>query len=332
MRTIHIPIFVAHMGCPHQCVFCNQKAITHTGGGVDEKAAQSQIERAIATLPREGCKVEIAYFGGSFTGIEPQRQEELLALAQSYVEQGLVQGIRLSTRPDMMGPEVMERLCRYGVTAVELGAQSMDDQVLTLSRRGHTARQVEEAARKIKTADMELGLQMMVGLPGDSKEAALSTAQRIVELGADTTRIYPALVLRHTPMEGMYESGTFRPLTVEEGVEWCAPLVELFEEKGVTILRLGLMAEENLSPEKDLVAGPYHPAFGELVRSRIWRRRVEEALGHQQGAEVLWVNPRQLSQAKGNGKCNERYWQTQYGRPLAVKADASVPLGQFRLE
>lgn len=313
MRHCNIPIFVAHMGCPHQCVFCNQKSITHTGGAVTQEQAAALIAQAVKTLPQD-TEVEIAFFGGSFSGIPVRQQEALLMAAWPYVHSGRVKGVRLSTRPDLIDGEVLARFSRWGVTAVELGAQSMDEDVLRLSRRGHSPADVERAATMVLQAGFELGLQMMVGLPGDTWEKSAHTAREIIRLGAQTTRIYPAVVLRGTQMEQMYQNGVFVPLTVEQAVQQCAKLVPMMEQAHVRILRLGLMAEEGLSLDGDLVAGPYHPAFGELVRGRILRNQAQQALmGCQSGAKVcLHVHPKDISPMTGPGRCNIQWLIAQY--------------------
>lgn len=279
-----------------------------TGGQVAAFLAQ-----AVETLPKD-AEVEIAFFGGSFSGIPVQRQEQLLATAWPYVKSGRVKGVRLSTRPDLIDGEVLARFVRWGVTAVELGAQSMDEEVLRLSRRGHSPEDVVRASAMILEAGLELGLQMMVGLPGDTPEKSQHTAQEIIQLGAHTTRIYPAVVLRHTPMESMYQKGNFTPLTVEQAVEQCSHLVPMLEKGGVRILRLGLMAEEGLRPEQDLVAGPYHPAFGELVRGRILRNRAQRMLEDgPYGTQIcLHVHPKDVSAMTGPGRTNIRWLIQQY--------------------
>lgn len=314
MRHCNIPIFVAHMGCPHQCVFCNQKSITHTGGSVTGEQAAVLIARAVETLPQD-AEVEIAFFGGSFSGIPAQQQKALLMAAWPYVRSGRVKGVRLSTRPDLIDREVLARFSRWGVTAVELGAQSMDEEVLRLSRRGHSPADVERASAMILDAGFELGLQMMVGLPGDTPEKSEYTAREIIRLGAHATRIYPAVVLRGTAMEQMYRSGVFTPLTVEQAVEQCAKLVPMMEQSQVRILRLGLMAEEGLSLDRELVAGPYHPAFGELVRGRILRDKAQQMLADwPPGAKVrLHVHPKDVSPMTGPRRCNLQWLIEQYG-------------------
>lgn len=323
MRHCNIPIFVAHMGCPHQCVFCNQRSITHTAGQMTGQRAAQLLAEAIHTLSKE-AEVEIAFFGGSFSAIPVQQQEALLMAAWPYVKSGQVKGVRLSTRPDFIDGEILQRFLRWGVTSVELGAQSMDAQVLRLSRRGHTPEDVARASAMILEAGLELGLQMMVGLPGDTLSKSLYTAQEIIRMGAHTTRIYPAVVLRGTPMEQMYREGMFHPLTVEQAVQQCAQLVPLLEGEGVRILRLGLMAEEGLQPERDLVAGPYHPAFGELVRGRIFRNRIQAELdGCPPGARVcLHVHSKDISAITGRGRANLHWLMEQYGlAELALSPD-----------
>lgn len=303
----NIPVFLSDRGCPHRCAFCNQRAVTGFDP-VTPEGAKRIIEDALASIQANRAeRVEIAYFGGSFSGLPVFEQEAFLALAYEYKKQGRVMGIRLSTRPDLIDKEVLDRFVRYGVTAVELGAQSLDDGVLALNQRGHTAKDTERAAREIRERGISLGLQMMIGLRGDSLTKAMATARGIVALGAESTRIYPAVVLKGTLLAQWYQEGLYRPLTVAEAVDWCCSLVPVFEAGGVTILRMGLMASEGLLSGEELAAGPFHSSFGELVASELMLRAAQDELKKRETKAkkiVIFVAPRAMSQMTGHRKNN----------------------------
>ncbi len=266
-RARIIPVFVPQLGCPHRCVFCDQRRISGRARPVTAEEVQTITDQAAAFLP-PGEKRQLAFYGGSFTAIPEALQEELLGAAQAARERGRIDAIRLSTRPDAIDGTVLARLGRYGVETVELGAQSMDDGVLRLSGRGHTAADVERAAAQIKAAGFRLVLQMMTGLPGDSPEKDRETAERLIALRPDGVRIYPTVIVRGTPLEALWRAGEYREHTVEDAVAVCAQLLPLFERAGIPVLRLGLNPTEELSGG-EAVGGAYHPALGELVRSRV---------------------------------------------------------------
>ncbi len=297
-----LPVFVPHLGCPHQCVFCNQNRIT----GSTERVGAETVRGLLAAVPpvADGER-ELAFYGGSFTAIPEALQTELLEAAQEGIRSCRISSIRLSTRPDAIDAAVLDRLKRFGVETIEIGAQSLDDEVLRLSGRGHTAEDVRRAARMVKGAGFRLILQMMTGLPGDSEEKSLATARGLIELQPDGVRIYPTVVVRDTPLFEMWKSGAYREHTVEEAVGVCARLLPLFDAAGIPIIRLGLNPTEELSGGA-AVAGAYHPALGELVRSRILLERMRELLrGTAPGSRVeLRVEPRLLSQALGQNRRN----------------------------
>ena len=261
----NIPIFIPHMGCPNQCVFCNQRSISGCHS-FREDAVREQIEEALSTL-LVGADTEIAFFGGSFTGIDRDLMLRLLDVAESYVDAGRVSGIRLSTRPDYIDDEILQILSRYSVRVIELGLQSMDDGVLLASKRGHTAKDAERACRAVREAGFSLVGQMMIGLPQSSLEMELRTAQKICELGACAARIYPTVVFYDTPLCEMVRDGSYTPLSLDEAVTRAARVLRVFEEHGVPCIRIGLCAGEELTSPDAVMAGPNHPALGELVRS-----------------------------------------------------------------
>lgn len=272
---------------------------------------------------------EIAFFGGSFTCLPRAEMTAFLQTAYPYVQDGLAVGIRCSTRPDGIDTGVMDIFKRYGGTAVELGVQSMDDAVLAKNGRGYTAADVERAAALIRKAGLSLGLQMMVGLPGEGGDGALKTAERIISLKPDTVRIYPALVLRNTRMEQWYRAGEYIPLTLEQAVDRCTPLLPLFEAHGIRIIRMGLHAERSL--EENLIVGPYHPAFRELCESRLFQEAVDEQLKNMpQGFYLLTVYPKDRSRAAGQKRQNLLRWKER-GYVIRITEDAALPKGSWHL-
>ena len=316
-----LPIFVPHAGCPNQCVFCDQKRIS----GSSFSASAQTVETALNALP-PGAGVELAFYGGSFTAISVERQEELLSAAEAFRKSGTVSCLRVSTRPDAVDEETLKRLSRYGVETVELGAQSMSDDVLRLSGRGHTAADTERAAALIKAAGMKLILQMMTGLPGSDAEKDMETARRIIDLRPDGVRIYPTVILRGTELEEMWRQGTYREHTVEDAVALCSRILPMFENASIPVIRLGLNPSDDLSAG-EAVGGAYHPALGELVRSRILRDRAEELLKEAEPSSdiVLGVAPERVSTMTGQHRCNLRYLEERFSlRSVRVRARAEA--------
>jgi len=308
-----LPIFIPHLGCPHTCVFCSQNAITDRDAQSALRALNDLLEsgrqrKAGSTGEIDGSRQgrELAFYGGSFTAIPVAQQLVYLEKAKQALDAGLVSSVRLSTRPDAVDMETLDRLRHYGVTTVEFGAQSMCDEVLRLSGRGHTSEDVRRAARMTREAGLSLGLQMMTGLPGDSEEGALETARELILLCPDFVRIYPTVIVRGTALERLWREGLYREHTVEDAVRVCSRLLPLFDEAGIPVIRLGLNPTDRLSGG-DALAGAYHPALGELVYSRILRNRMEDMLSSLDCAgrdvEIL-VPPTRLSQAIGQKKAN----------------------------
>lgn len=271
---------------------------------------------------------EVAFFGGSFTAIAPDYRLALLKMAHEACEKYGFAGIRCSTRPDAVDDERLTVLKQYGVTAIELGAQSMNDEVLKFNRRGHTAKDVENAAHLVQKYGFELGLQMMTGLPGDSDEKAVETAEKLLALKPDTMRIYPTIVLENTPLCDLYRAGKYTPQTVSEAVLLCAKLIPMIEQTGVRIIRVGLHASEEL---ENRVAGPFHPAFMELCRSAIFRENVYKELSNTDKTEVtIDVDPRILSVALGQKKENLQHFAA-HGCTVHIRPDSSLSGGAYRL-
>ncbi len=303
-----LPIFVPHAGCPNDCVFCNQKRIS----GSLHPASADIVRDAVSVLaPCSGY--ELAFYGGSFTAIPESEQEALLSAVVPSRESGAVASLRVSTRPDAVTPEKLERLRRYGVETVELGAQSMCDEVLLRSGRGHTREDTVRAAKLVKEFGFTLILQMMTGLPASSDERDIETARSIAALSPDGVRIYPTVIIRDTPLETLRREGKYREHTVEDAVRVCARILPIFEEASIPVIRLGLNPTDELSGGS-AVGGAYHPALGELVRSRIWRGREEEMLKETPpGASVTLTVPKnRVSAATGQHRSNITYLTDKY--------------------
>lgn len=300
MKHYTIPVFIPELACPFRCVFCNQEKITGKNDIPRPEDVMLIIEKHLKTFPKNGIHIEVGFFGGNFTGIPVEEQEAYLEVAHGYLKRSVIHGIRLSTRPDYINDEITGLLKRYGVTTVELGAQSMDDRVLKQSRRGHTVEQTVAAAQKIKEAGMRLGLQMMIGLPGDTKDLSKKTAGGIVAAGAAETRIYPTLIIKGTALEKLYSEGKYIPLTLQQAVEWTTGLMKIFEAGGVKVIRVGLHPSEGLLSGKELVAGPFHNSFRELVMTGIWWE-ILDGIKKPRGAGHLkvYVSPTQFNYAVG---------------------------------
>lgn len=260
-----IPIFVVHEGCPHKCVFCNQNTITGSVNKVDSDYVDITVKEYLDTLPKNGATIEISFFGGTFTAIPYERQIELLSCAKKYKDRGLIKSIRLSTRPDYINDSILSYLKEYGVDIIELGVQSMDDEVLFKSGRGHTAGDVEKAALLIKKYGFILGFQVMPGLPGDTREKDIKTVKSLISLKPDLFRIYPALVIKNTPMEKMYNDGIYIPYSLHEALLISKVLYGMLTANGINVIRIGLQPTSEINTGKEVIAGPFHPAFGELV-------------------------------------------------------------------
>lgn len=309
MRHYNIPIFIPHLGCPYDCIYCDQRTIAAQTEAPDSRQILQIIDRHLATI-NPPAEIEAAFFGGSFTAISPDLQEEYLGLVQPYLEQNLIQGIRLSTRPDCIDAAVLERLRRYGVTTVELGVQSLDDEVLRKSGRIYSAATVEKSCALIKAGGFKLGVQLMVGLPGDDYRQDLETARRTVAIGPQMVRIYPTLVLAGTPLERMWEEGRYQALTLEEAVPVCRDMLLQFDQAGIPVIRLGLYPGEELRREGVVKAGPFHPSFGELVEQAIFKQQALLAIelcrrDFTPGDDLtLAVNERDLSKLLGKNRGN----------------------------
>lgn len=327
MKHKTIPIFVPHMGCPNDCSFCNQRKITGVSTTITKEDVDAQIKSALSTMPDNTEFVEIGFFGGSFTGIDKNTQNEFLEVAKCYKDEGLVQAIRLSTRPDYIDKEILKRLKEYGVTTIELGAQSMDDGVLAANRRGHKSEETVRASRLIKEFGINLGLQMMTGLYKDTVDTCRESLEKIISLRPDCVRIYPTLVLSGTYLAELFCSGVYKPQTLDEAVSLCADLKERLDEENIKIIRLGLMASDNINPDSDVISGPYHPSIGELVQSEIYLKKMLKVIDCN--ADIL-VNEKDISAFSGNKKSNIKKL-SDAGFSVRFIADKSISRGEFKI-
>lgn len=328
MKHYNIPVFVPHRGCPNDCVFCNQKHITGILKDITEEEIRAIVDEHLKTIPENAYK-EIAFFGGSFTGIDMDLQRKYLKTAYEYVKNKDAAGIRLSTRPDYINKEILNQLAEFGVKVIELGVQSMDEDVLKASNRGHTAEDVKEASKLIKEYGFSLGLQMMTGLPGDTDEKSLKTANEIIALSPDFVRIYPTLVIKDTELEKMYKSGDYMPQSLNNAVDLAAKLLRKFNQNNITVIRIALMTTDEISPGGKLVAGPFHSAFRELVEGRIYYEDILKASGDNKSFTVR-VNPSEISKVIGNKKCNLEKFRDA-GISIAVKGDRRIKKGNFKI-
>lgn len=304
-----IPIFVPHKGCPHNCIFCNQKKITGSEKDITPIDVKETIDTVMSTINRKDSYIELSFFGGSFTGIPREYQKSLLEVALVAKDKGLIQGIRLSTRPDYIDDSILTCLKAYKVDVIELGVQSMDKEVLQASERGHSPEDVVKAVNLIKEYGFTLGLQMMIGLPLDNLEKDIYTARRIIELKPDFIRIYPSLVIRDTYLEELYEKGLYTPLRLDEAIAICKQLYIEFTNNNIQIIRLGLQTTTQISMEGDVISGPFHPAFRELVEGSILNDMVEYVLNNYYGDKnsiIIEISPKDISKLFADKK---RFYQ-----------------------
>lgn len=314
-----IPIFIPHAGCPHQCVFCNQRAISGTknsGTGYAEK----QIEEYLQWVSPSPAN-EAAFYGGTFTALPRSLQEELLALTDKLIEQKIIGAVRMSTRPDYIFEEELEFLKKHNVKLIELGVQSLDNDVLNISERGHSMEDVEKAMHLLKKYEFKTGLQLMTGMPGQDFDSIKDTIEKACAMKPDIARIYPLLVVKNTKLETMYLKGEFTPLTLEEAIEQAAYMYEKLTRNNCLVIRTGLQADEELCSDGNILAGPFHPSMGELVKSRIIRKHVEKALDNF-AKDV----PDFISSTTADKKDEEKILLKEYRIELpAIKKDVDVP-------
>ncbi len=329
MKHYNIPIFVPHEGCPFDCIFCNQRKITGADTSISSGKISEIIEEHLKTLPYDNRTIEAAFFGGSFTGISAEKQELFLKAAYEYVRDGRIDGIRLSTRPDYISEEILERLKRYGVTSIELGVQSMNDRVLLKAMRGHTGKTVEDAVEMIRKYPFKLGLQMMTGLPGDTDLGAMETARKIIAQKPDFVRIYPTLVLKDTALARLYERGEYAPQTLSEAVSLCKRLLLEFKKNNIDVIRISLATTDEICENGAVVAGPFHSAFRELVEGEIYYDEMVKVIEETPSVRTFCVNSAEISKAVGNARINIKKIKEKYGFEVKIKADDSIEKGRI---
>lgn len=331
LKHYTIPIFIPELACPFQCVFCDQRKISGHSSIPSANEVKKIIETYLKSFIHKNAVVNIGFFGGNFTGISMNEQEEYLKTASVYLRNGDIHGIRLSTRPDYINEEVINLLANYSVSTVELGAQSFHDDVLLKSGRGHKAADISNAAVLIKKANIKLGLQMMIGLPGDSAEHSSYTASKIIEHGADNTRIYPTLIIKGTALERLYKAGKYSPLSLNEAVKQTKSVYLLFEKSNVNVIRVGLHPSEELLSGEELIAGPFHISFKELVLSSIWKDQLNNSVDEKSGKSItVKTSNEEINYAVGYQSSNKLMLKERFNKVLFA-VDSTFTGRQFEI-
>jgi histone acetyltransferase (RNA polymerase elongator complex component) len=329
-----IPVFIPHEGCPHRCVYCDQGRITGvTRPDWTPAALRRYAEGFLAGNRRPS--VEVAFYGGSFTLLSQARQALYLEAVQGLLHEGRVHSLRLSTRPDAVTEANLRFLRPMGVKTVELGAQSLSDRVLAASERGHSSKETREAAARLRDHGFRIGLQLMPGLPADDRATFLETVEESIAVRPDFVRLYPTVVLAGTPLERLYRRGTYRPLSLMDAVDWCKEAHLRFTGAGIPLVRMGLQTSPSLEHPGVIVAGPHHPAFGQLVTSALWFDRISPELAKVCSASsrpVIHLHPSDLADARGHRNGNIARWLGEFRfASLRTIADPELPQGEFRL-
>ena len=334
-----IPIFVPHLGCPNDCIFCNQKSISGQKKNITKEETKKTIEYYLENIKDKEGKKEIAFYGGSFTGIDVKIQEELLQLANEYIQKGQVHSIRISTRPDYINKEILKRLKKYNVKTIELGVQSANNYILEKANRGHTYEDVKKASKLIRWYRFNLGHQMMIGLPESTRNDEINTAKALIKLKPKIVRIYPVLVIKGTKLEKDYNEGNYEPLPLVQAVETSKQIIRMFKNKNIEVIRVGLQNTEEISdPENkqsEVIAGPFHPAFRQLVETSMWYDAIVEKIKklNVKVKEVeVTVNPIDANNVIGHKKENISKLKEIYEVDLIVKQDETVKQGKSKIE
>lgn len=316
-----IPIFVPHMGCPHDCIFCNQRKITNFIDVLDEVDIRKNIENYISYFKNKNIPIEIAFYGGSFTGLDKNLMIRYLEIAKYYIDRDYVNSIRISTRPDYISKEILDILIKYKVHTIELGVQSMTQSTLDLNNRGHNVECVYESSSLIKKYNIKLGLQMMVGLYGDTIDTVVNTAFEICKINPDFVRVYPTLTIKDTELERLYYSKEYIPMSLEDSICLCKYIYVIFKYYNIPIIRLGLQSSDNISEDVDIVAGPYHPAFRELVESSVYRDFIEYYMCFFDIKDDITIkcNNSEVSKIVGNKRSNLKYFKEKYNINIKIK-------------
>ena len=356
-RPFIIPIFVPHVGCPHHCVFCNQTSITGAGPDITMSSIAERIHEIFGKVAprrsgrlspvfrgfldnqlrvgrRKAIRRQIAFYGGSFTAMDRTLQTQLLSAVQPLIRKGVIDSVRVSTRPDYIDLQILDLLKEYGVRTVELGVQSMVEEVLRYSNRGHTIDDALRAAELLHGRGFEVGIQIMVGLPGDDAQGNAHTVDRVIRLNPHFTRIYPTVVLKGTLLEKWYRSGRYRPLSLEEAIDICKRAFLQFYRAGIPVIRLGLQSSPELETEDCVTAGPYHPAFGHLVKSSLFYDMATYLMAKSRGSRIFRgrVSPSDLSNIRGQKNENLHRLRERFGlSDIQIEVDAEQPRGSLIL-
>ncbi|MCK8058086.1 MULTISPECIES: elongator complex protein 3 [unclassified Fusibacter] len=326
MRRRTLPFFVTHQGCPHQCVFCNQRVINNESAKEIE-----EFDAFIAKFAGEGttedCEIDLAFFGGSFTGLERELMKSYLKKGEELLKAGRIHSMKCSTRPDCIDEEILELLKAYGMNTIELGVQSMSDTVLSLSERGLSEADIVRASELIKEKGFVLGHQIMIGLPGDTFETFKETVRKSIELKPDVTRIYPTQVLKGTELAKLYENGDYVPLTIEKTIEQAKWALQHYYKAGVKVIKVGLHANDDLMDPDVRLAGPYHPAFREWVESLMVQEILAKVLTGIKPSETaleIRVHPKWVSRVSGLSQLNKLWLEENYRRPMRIIQDTTM--------
>lgn len=324
-----IPIFVPHEGCPHNCVFCNQDRITGVDEDVTSETVRNTINDYLETIQNKNATIEVSFFGGTFTGIREKKQKELLEVAKEYKDKKLINKIRLSTRPDYIDDYILTYLKEYGVDIIELGVQSLDEEVLRKAGRGHSVEDVINASKLIREHKFVLGHQIMPGLPGDTFEKDIKTTEASIEMKPDICRIYPSLVIKDTPMERMFNCNEYLPYSLEEAVNISKVIYDMYRKNKVNVIRIGLQPTESINEGGDIIAGPFHPSFRELVEGSLIVDVILENIREEKNA-LIYINPKDLSKLYANKKLyfNKLKEDNKF---ISVKQDEKIERGNIKL-
>ena len=334
-----IPIFIPHKGCPNDCIFCNQKKITARQGNISDKDVRNTIETYLSTLENSSVEtIELAFFGGSFTGIPMEEQSAFLSIAKEYKDRGRIHKIHMSTRPDYINEEILDNLKRYDADTIELGVQSFVDEILEKSGRGHDSSIVYKSSQLIKDYGFELGIQLMIGLPGDTMETAVYSAKETVRIKPSIARLYPTIVINDTELYNQYKQGLYLPLSQEEAIARTKAMYEIIDDAGINIIRVGLKSSDLINENGEISGNTYHPAFRQLVEGEIARDRIEKELKSMnfdtsKSTKVdIFSNPQTFSVMVGHKGCNRQYFDEKYPYlNIAYKTDEELEPNRFKV-
>lgn len=318
-----IPIFIPFLGCPHDCAFCNQVKITNYKDNINKENTIRQINQYLSYFPKNENLKEIAFFGGSFTGLDEKVMISYLEIALNYKKKGIIDRIRLSTRPDYINNSILDILKKYEVDVIELGIQSLDNEILNANERGHSKEDSIRASKLIKDYGFKLGHQIMPGLYKDSFDKAIKTGLESIKMNPDMVRIYPTLVIKDTKLEKLYEEGLYKPLSLDEAIEISSRLYMIYSYKKIPVIRIGLQPTENINEKKDVIAGPFHPSIRQLVETNIHKIYLEELINKYRlkNKIKIHISNREISIIAGNKKANKNYFYKKYGLIINFEND-----------